>query len=250
MYDLENTVYILWNIIFKKKIMAMMQAKLTKKIPLTHDVFELHYELSEEKQMIPGQFLTFILPWVWGRSYSVLELVWNVAILIIKKWPEESGWRGGSIALCDAEIGTEFKCVWPAGHFILQENTKNKLFIGTGTGLVPLYNMILEWLKGSTWEKYQLVFGVRYLDDMFYQNNFEELKQKYSDTFYYHLVTSRSESEWMIKKWYVTDFLSKNVTEQYGEYYLCGAPAMIESCQETLSELSVSQENIFFEKYT
>lgn len=230
-------------------LMAMMQAKLVKKISLTHDVFELHYELSEEKQMKPGQFLTFILPGIGGRSYSVLELVWNRAVLIIKKWPAETGWRGWSTALCDAEIWDVFKCVWPVGHFVLQENIWNKLFIGTGTGLVPLYNMILEWLKKKSWEKCQLVFWVRYLTDMFYKENFEKLKTQYPDTFYYHLVVSRDESEWIIKKWYVTDFLSEKVVSQYGEYYLCGAPAMIESCQEKLSWLWIENENIYFEKY-
>ena len=158
--------------------------------------------------------------------------------------------RGGSIALCDAKIWEEFKSVWPAGHFVLQENTTNKLFIGTGTGLVPLYNQIIEGLKRDTWERYQLVFWVRYLKDMFYVKEFEELKEKYPDRFYYHLVVSRDEDEWIIKKWYVTDFISKNVVEQYSEYYLCWAPAMIESCQEKLEQLWVSWENVFFEKYS
>ncbi|MDA9128929.1 FAD-binding oxidoreductase [Candidatus Gracilibacteria bacterium] len=229
--------------------MAMIQAKLTKKIHLTHDVYELHYQLSEEKSMKPGQFLTFILPGVGGRSYSVLELRGNIAILIIKKWPRETGGRGGSIILCDADIGDEYQCVGPAGHFLLQDNTENKLFIGTGTGLVPLYNQILEGLKKNTGEKYQLVFGVRYLKDMFYQKEFEALKKQYPDTFYYHLVVSRDQGEGMIKKGYVTDFLSKNVADQYGEYYLCGAPAMIESCQEKLLDLGVDTKNVYFEKY-
>jgi len=42
--------------------MAMMIATLSKKIALTDDVFELHYILSEKKEMIAGQFITFILP--------------------------------------------------------------------------------------------------------------------------------------------------------------------------------------------
>lgn len=228
----------------------MMQVELIKKTALTHDVFELHYKLPEAKTMLPGQFITFILPGVGGRSYSVLEIEKDIAILVIKRWPAEDGGRGGSIALCDALEWDEFKAVWPAGHFLLQENAHNKLFLGTGTGLVPLYNQIIEWLKKWWGEKYQLVFGVRYMKDMFYIERFEKLKEKYPDTFYYHLVVSRGEEEGVIKKWYVTDFLSENIVSQYGEYYLCGAPAMIESCQEKLQVLWVSGENIYFEKYS
>jgi len=227
-----------------------MQIELTKKIALTHDVFELHYILPEDMVMKAGQFFTFILPWIWGRSYSALDIRWNILVLIIKRWPTDTGGRGGSIALCDAQIWDIFKAVGPAGHFILTETQCNKLFLGTGTGLVPLYNMILRGLAKNTWEKYQLVFWVRNMIDMFYLKEFELLKEKYPNTFYYHLVVSRDESEWMIKKWYVTDFLSEKVVSDYKEFYICGAPAMIEWCQEKLSDLGVEEKNIFFEKYS
>jgi ferredoxin-NADP reductase len=212
-------------------------------------VFELHYTLSEKKEMKAGQFMTFILPWVWGRSYSILELRWNIAILIIKRWPIDNGGRWGSIVLCDAEIWDEFKCVWPVGHFVLTEHTASRLFIWTGTGLVPLYSMILEWLKNNSSQKYQLVFWVRYKKDLFYIDKFEALKAKYPDTFYYHTVVSRDPADWIIHSWYVTDFLSPKVIWDFDEFYLCGAPAMIEGVENKLSELWVEKESIFFEKY-
>jgi ferredoxin-NADP reductase len=61
---------------------------------------------------------------------------------------------------------------------------------------------------------------------------------------------SRDEAEGMIQKWYVTDFLTENTVKQYQEYYLCGAPAMIEWCQEKLKTLWVPEEQVFFEKYS
>ena len=228
----------------------MMQVTLEKKIALTRDVFELHYKLPETLDMKPGQFFTFILPWIWGRAYSALEIKDDIVFFIIKRWWETDGGRGWSIALCDAKIWEEFKLVGPAGHFVLQETPVNKLFLGTGTGLVPLYNMILEGLKNNTSQKYQLVFWVRHMEDMFYLEEFVALKEQYPDTFYYHLVVSRSESEWMIHKWYVTDFLSDKVVNDFDEYYICWAPAMIEWCQLRLSDLWIDEEKIFFEKYS
>lgn len=230
--------------------MWMMQIVLEKKIPLTQDVFELHYKLPEVKTMLPWQFITFILPEIGGRSYSILEIKEDIAILIIKKWENKDGGRWWSLALCEANIWDEFKAVWPAGHFVLQENNTNKLFLWTGTWLVPLYNQILEWLKKNSGEKYQLVFGVRYMSDMFYTEKFEQLKKQYPENFYYHLVVSRDEENWIIKKWYVTDFLSKGVVKQYEEYYICGAPEMIAWCQEKLLELWVLEEQVYFEKYS
>lgn len=229
--------------------MWMMQIELSNKIALTDDVFELHYTLPQAVEMKSGQFFTFILDGIWGRSYSALDVRDTTLVLIIKRWSEESWGRWGSIALCDAEIGTVYKAVWPAGHFVLTESDNNRLFLWTGTGLVPLYNMILDGLAQNTGVKYQLVFGVRYMKDMFYLHEFEALKEQYPDTFYYHLVVSRDEWEWMIKKWYVTDFLSEKVVSDYKEFYICGAPAMIEGCQSKLTELWVSEDTIFFEKY-
>jgi NAD(P)H-flavin reductase len=229
--------------------MWILHAILTRKEKLTHDVFELEYELSEEKTMKAWQFITFIIPWVWGRSYSVLTLEWKKAILIIKKWETQNGGRWWSIYLCDAQVWDEFKTVWPVGHFILQENLGNKLFLWTWTWLVPLYSQIVEWLSQKSWDIYQLVFWVRYMKDMYYQWKFQKLKEEYPNTFYYHLVVSRDEAHQIIHKWYVTDFLSRKVASNYQEYYICGAPWMIEGCQKRLEELWVKEENIYFEKY-
>lgn len=228
----------------------MKQAKLIEKKYLTHNVFELKYLCNDISEMIPGQFITFILPWIWGRAYSILSLEWNICTLIIKKWEKQEWGRWGSIFLCDAEIWEIFSYVWPSGHFTLKNSENNKLFLWTGTWLVPLYNMIISGLEKNTTDKYQLVFGVRYHNDMFYISEFEKLKEKFADRFYYHLVVSRDEAQWIVKKWYVTDFLSQKVVWDYEEYYICGAPNMISWCKEKLSELWVNPQSIFSEEYS
>lgn len=230
--------------------MALKTCTLIKKIALTHDVYELHYKLPESTTMLPGQFMTFILQGIGGRSYSILELLdWTVAVFVIKRWELENTGRGGSIKLCDAELWDVFQFVWPVGHFLLTDGEKNRCFLGTGTWLVPLYNQIISGLARNWKEKYQLVFWARTKKDLFYLDHFADLKEKYPQRFYYHLFVSRDESQDIIHSWYVTDFLTENVASQYSEYYLCGAHAMIQSCQEKLSILWIKDENIFFEKY-
>lgn len=85
--------------------MPLKTCTLIKKRALTHDVYELHYELPEVTSMLPGQFITFIIKGIGGRSYSILELIdTKIAVLVIKKWELEAGGRGGSMKLCDAEL--------------------------------------------------------------------------------------------------------------------------------------------------
>ncbi len=70
--------------------MALQIATLTEKIQLTHDVYELVYESDTPIEMQPGQFITFLLPEIGGRAYSILALDDKTHIrLIIKRWSRE-----------------------------------------------------------------------------------------------------------------------------------------------------------------
>ena len=142
-----------------------------------------------------------------------------------------------------------FKYVGPAGHFTLSKWRKNRLFLGTWTWLVPLYNQIIAWLRNDTQEIYRLIFGARFKKDLYYIERYEALKKTYAHNFDYTLTVSREDADDVIHKGYVTDFISKDIINQFDQYYICWAPAMIESCIRKLSDYWVSQENIFFEKY-
>ena len=168
-------------------------------------------------------------------------------VLIIKRWAKEDGGRWGSIFLCDSEVGDEFKCVWPTGHFTLSWENVSRCFLWTGTGFVPLYNQSLWALERWDTEKLHFVFGVKSQKDLFYVQQLEELSEKY-DNFSYQLFLSREDSK-MTQRWYVTDFLSESTISGFKEFYICGAPAMIESSTSILSKLGVWEENVFFEKY-
>lgn len=83
---------------------------LQNKKQLTHDVFELEYASSEPLNITPGQFLlcdTAGDPKL-RRSYSVSWAVGTSVFFIIKRLPEG---KGGSMAICDQEIGHTMQ-VW------------------------------------------------------------------------------------------------------------------------------------------
>jgi len=117
--------------------------KLIEKKNLTNDVYELVFCWEKELEIKPWQFITFLLDKIGWRAYSILEIKWDKIILIIKKRELENWWRWWSKLICETKIWENLKWVGPAGHFILQENNKNKLFLWTWTWIVPLYNQIL-----------------------------------------------------------------------------------------------------------
>ncbi|MCD5385333.1 FAD-dependent oxidoreductase [Candidatus Gracilibacteria bacterium] len=230
---------------------------LINKKNLTHNVYELVFKLEKEINMLPGQFITFLIDGLGGRAYSILKIKSDKIILIIKKREISQGGRGGSKLICELKIGDKLKGVGPAGHFLLNENNNNKLFIGTGTGFVPLYNMIESLLENNNKNKIKLIFGIREEDDVFYLNELQNLKKKYSN-FGFHLYISRvkdlhqfklNNPGIIIKSGYTTNFLTKQNIKDFSETYICGAPNMIESSIEKLKKLDFDEKNIYFEKY-
>ena len=230
---------------------------LIKKENLTHNVYEMVFKWEKEMQMKAWQFITFLINWLWWRAYSILEINWDEFILIIKKRELEEWWRWWSKLICELNIWDKLKWVWPAWHFLLQENTKNKLFIWTGTWLVPLYNMITEQLKRDRNTLVEFIFWVRDEKDVFYLDKLKELKDKYNN-FNFHLYISRVKDlhqfkldhPWkIINSWYTTNFLTKENTKNFSEVYICWAPTMIESSVEKLKKLNFNENNIYFEKY-
>lgn len=227
--------------------MPLNSFKIIEKKKLTKDVYEITVEANKKFDFLPGQFITFILPWIWGRAYSVLKAQWNNITLIIKSRSKENGWRGWSEYICNSEVWDILKWTNPAGKFLLQNNNKNKLFIWTGTGFVPLYNQIIHSLKQKQDCKLELLFWARKLWDLFYLTELEKLKQDNSN-FNYQVYLSREENT-PHNTGYVTDFLSKENIDKFNEFYICWIPALIDSSEKILIENSIDTANILTEKY-
>ncbi len=234
----------------------IQQFKLIEKINLTNNVFEMVFEWEKELNMLPWQFVTFLIDKIWGRAYSILRLEWKKIILIIKKRELEEWGRWWSKLICELNIWDKLKWVWPAWHFKLKNNNSNKLFIWTWTWLVPLFNMFKYELENNS-TNIQFIFWVREKEDIFYISELNKLKQEYSN-FDYHIYISRVKDlhdfklnnvNNKINSWYTTNFLTKENIKDYTEAYICWAPTMIESSVEKLKKLNFNEEDIYFEKY-
>ncbi len=225
--------------------------KLIKKEKLTPDVYEMTFEASDKIDVLPGQFVTFLIDKIWWRAYSILKSYPNEKdtsniVLIIKKREEEDWGRGWSRYICDLEVWDTLKWVWASGSFLLQKNDKNKLFIATGTWIVPLYNQILaETDMNKSWVKLGLVFWVRTVKDLFYLKEIEKIKEV-NKNFVFEIYISREETK-EYNFWYVTSFLNKTNLDIFEEFYICWAPWVIKSSKEILEDSW--KESVYFEEY-
>jgi len=219
---------------------------LTEKKLLVPNVYELTYATKEPFGATAGQFVTLLLKAGW-RSYSLLSWTENTITLCVEAISPERGGRGGSIELCEANIGDTFRGIGPAGHFMTTARENGKMFLWTGTGLVPLYAMIQDLLEHDFSAPLQLVYGHRTKEDWYYIDILRELSNKYSN-FSMRLFLSREDAK-DCTKGYIQDGLKAESIDTYSEFYICGWPKMVDDVSSTLITLGVEAENIFSEKY-
>lgn len=212
--------------------MQQVSFKLTDKNKLTHDVYELVFITSKSIEVKPGQYTLFLLPKSkLRRAYSIGYADGQTFTHIIKQL--DGG--VGSTEICSLEIGEEITGMVPLGHFILKENNTPKLFIGTGTGFAPLYFQIRAMMDTDIQTPLLFVFGVRNASDMFYIEELNRMKTEYP-LFDYRIYLSQEDLE-NTTRGRVTDFLSAENIAPYGEFYLCGSPAMVKDARGKFTEL-------------
>ncbi len=219
--------------------------KLIQKENLTSDVFLLVYEVENDFEIIPGQFVTFMLPKTWfARAYSVLFKEWNKCYFIIKRLENGRWW---SIEICDYHVWMILKWVWPTWRFVDSKKDNNKLFIGTWTWMVPLYYMIRDLLEKWFWKNIKLILWNREEKDLYYIDQFNEFKNKYPN-FEFEIFLSHEEHN-IYNNWRVTSFLIKENVSKFDEFYVCWNPYMVDDSIKILQNFWVNDENIIREKY-
>jgi NAD(P)H-flavin reductase len=224
--------------------MWLIDFKLIEKTKLNKEVYLLVFFHEEKIISSPGQFITFVLPELWWRAYSILDTNENITHFIIKRVKNGRWW---SKYICDSKIWTIIKWAWPAWHFVLRETTANKLFLWTWTWIVPLYNQIKWWIDKELFFESKLVFWVRTLNDLFYIKELTLLNRE-NHKFDIEIFLSREDAPWY-HKWYVTDYLTKDNIASFSEFYICWTGEMLDSCIEKLKNLWVSEDYIYFERY-
>ncbi|MDD2917192.1 MAG: FAD-dependent oxidoreductase [Candidatus Gracilibacteria bacterium] len=224
--------------------MQQLPFKLIHKKNLTHDVYELTFTTPEKIEVEPGQYTLFVLPKSkLRRAYSIGYTDGQTFTFIIKQL--DGG--VGSTEICSTGIGEELMGMVPLGHFTLKHTATPKLFIGTGTGFAPLYFQIRAMMDSGIQTPLRYIFGIRTASDIFYVDELNRMKQAYP-SFDYQIYLSQEDSENTLRG-RVTDFLTKENIAPYGEFYLCGSPAMVKDARMRLEECGIDKEQIFFEQY-
>lgn len=187
---------------------------------LNPTTIELTIETPKVLEVKPGQFGKIILTDAEGtfeRSYSVVRQSDRKLVFGIKL----SGWRGARV-LAESREGNNVGFSGIFGTFTLQDTSRPKVFIATGTGLSPLIKMLDHTPKDISKTVY---FSVSTQDELFY----EDILASYENTDLHISISRETVPGYRSGRIQLDKEFSLDT-----EFYLCGNPGMIREKTEEL----------------
>lgn len=227
--------------------------RLEKVFDLTPTVktFRLRFPQGKSVSFKAGQFCSVHIP----QEEKVLRKPYSIASA-----PYEEGYLDLCIKLVEGgyatnwfwelKEGAEVVITIPYGGFLLKQPIDyDPVFIATGTGLAPLRSMIKELFKNNFQRETWLIFGVRYEDELLYDNEWKELAAAHKN-FHYVPTVSRPRQKGTEEVGYVQEALKKHISSPAGKaIYVCGLIPMIQAVEKAAAEIGFDKAHVHFEKY-
>ncbi len=144
----------------------------------------------------------------------------------------------------------------PYGEFFVKDSDREMMFIGGGAGMAPMRSHVFNQFKTlNTHRKATFWYGARSKREMFYDDEFQDLAEKFPN-FNYTVALSEPlpADNWdgpvgFIHQVIFDNYLSRHEDPSEIEYYLCGPPMMISAVNKMLYDLGVDKENIMYDEF-
>lgn len=225
----------------------------------TPDIREIQLGIIEPEEGIkfrPGQYVQLRIPQYeltqepQYRAYSISSSADDhdrIELIIGKVY-------GGAVSTYVHDYlkeGDELSINGPYGEFYLRDSERDILMIATGTGLAPIKSILHQMERDKTQRKTTLFFGARNRKDLLYHEKLKEF-EKNLPNFTYIPTLSRptDEDQWDGETGRVTNLIEKNIPmHAHVDVYICGSPAMVDSCAALLAEKGIPEDRIFYDKF-
>ncbi len=236
------------------------QAKLAEKYYLSENkrFLLLKFELVDPPRIEfeAGQYVSLLV----GkegirRSYSIVSTPDKTHgfELLVEILPQGLG----SKYVEQLNLGESVEVLGPLGRFTVgerddQAEPPKRLFVATGSGIVPIWSMINDLLLNKkVLTPLRLHWGMRSEADLFWVDNLERLAEAYPN-FVYDVVLSRGSEGWGLCRGHVQDCLGRDFPAGLAEWeaYVCGSDKIVLDICAKLAELKMPKDVIYREKFT
>jgi all-trans-retinol 13,14-reductase len=214
------------------RLAEKMRAVLIAKTALTPHIWRLEFDLQEPVCFSPGQYVLLrVAPFEW-RNYSIARAEGKRFELLVST---RTG-GDGSIYAESVQPGTETEVELPFGNYQLLHNSHRRVFVATGTGIAPFLPMFAALEASGELNTAELLFGCSHReDDITRCGHFEHLPPT-------TVCVSHDPAAEIFFHGRVTEVLSGlKFDPAKTDFYLCGAPAMIDDCQTILANAGATQ---------
>jgi propane monooxygenase reductase subunit len=223
--------------------------------PVTHDMRHLIVKLvdPEEIKFFPGQYMDFVVPGTGEtRSFSMANTPNRDGLFefVIKIYP------GGLFSeyLADkVQVGDHIQVEAPFGTFTLRETRTNDLvFVGGGAGMAPMLGLLRSMAERGVERKVTFYYGARRRQDLCFAEELAALGGRLTDFSYVPALSEPAEDDgWDGEKGLITEVVrSRESTLKGVDAYVCGPPPMVDAAIATLTALGVTENQIFYDKFT
>lgn len=238
----------------------LLTARLTRSVLLSEKTKHLEFivEGLASFDFIAGQFISVREPrgdkFV-TRAYSIASPPRGNNTLDLCLNRVDEGFM--SNFLCDRDIGETARFHGPHGLFVLKPEVEDVIFVATGTGVAPFRGMVqhLFGADGSGQQRHNgrqvwLVYGTRYPEDVYYQQEFKQLAAEHPN-FHYVATLSRGPETWTGCRGYVQEHIRQIVGSRKDMHvYICGLNEMVSSVRKLLvEECGWEKKRVIYERY-
>ncbi len=225
-------------------VFAFKVEVLEKKKIIT-DVFLFTLSAPKDFKYEPGQFIILAMEKEGEkkpRAYSILRTEKGKIILCIRLI--KGGFASGIFA--QSKKGDLFEAKGPFGNFVLDEKDKNEeiWLLGGGTGLVPLYNIIMEKAAIFPPKNFFLLYSAWNQENLLFRRELEKWQKKQTNFKYLPTLTRE---KWKSRTGRIQANLPNSLENK--TFYICGSKGLVEDVEEHLLKKGVKPSNIKYEKY-
>jgi propane monooxygenase reductase subunit len=223
--------------------------------PVTHDMRHLVVKqiAGEEIKFFPGQYMDLTVPDTGEvRSFSMANLPNRDGVFefVIKIYPD-----GAFSQFLEKQVavGDRIEVEAPFGTCTLRENrTSDIVFIGGGAGMAPLLGLLRALAeKDGNERKARLYYGARTKADLCFEDELRALEEKIPGFRYVPALSEHSGDDWDGATGLITEVVRENEPGLEGmDAYVCGPPPMVDAAIALLTQRGMSEQHIFYDKFT
>ena len=175
--------------------------------------------------------------------------------------PPPSLWNEAPPGLASSYIfnlkpGDKVTSSGPYGEFFIKDTEREMVYIGGGAGMAPMRSHLFHLFQTlKTGRKVSFWYGARSVREMFYDEYFKEIENKFPN-FSYNVALSEpmEEDNWSGHTGFIHQVLHDEYLKNHEdpteiEYYMCGPPPMINACDGMLDSLGVDKEMIAYDSF-